>query len=111
MASEFKRMLRDPVPQTPEGYQAQVKAIKQFDGRQNLSDIQCPVLIVNGTEDLLTPHWLSEELNHQINRSRLELVQRCGHMIPQEKPDVFAQLAIYFFMVLWKQAKYSLFLS
>ena len=97
MTSEFERMLRDPVPQTPEGYQAQVKAIEQFDGRKNLSDIQCPVLIVNGTDDLLTPHDLSEELNHQINRSKLEWIQSCGHMIPQEKPETFAQLVINFF--------------
>ena len=72
--------------------------MNHFDGRQNLSDIQCPVLIVNGTEDLLTPHALSEELNHQINRSKLEWIHGCGHMIPQEKPDVFAQLGIDFFI-------------
>ena len=97
MDSEFERMLKDPAPQTPEGYQAQVKAIEQFDGRQILNDIQCPVLIVNGTEDLLTPHELSEELNRQINFSRLEWIQSCGHMIPQEKPEVFAQLVTDFF--------------
>lgn len=97
MAAEFERMLKDPTPQTPEGYRAQVEAIEQFDGRQSLSDIQCPVLITSGTEDLLTPRELSEELNRQIKRSRLEWIEGCGHMMPQEKPEVFARLVTDFF--------------
>jgi pimeloyl-ACP methyl ester carboxylesterase len=101
MASEFERMLTDPTPQTPEGYLAQVKAIDQFDGRKELSDIQCPVLIVNGTEDLLTPDVHSEELHHRIDRSKLKWIDQCGHMIPQEKPETLVQLAVDFFMM-WK---------
>jgi len=97
MTSEFDRMLTDPTPQTLEGYQAQVKAIDQFDSRQDLSDIQCPVLIVNGTEDLLTPPVLAEELHHRIEHSKLKWIDQCGHMIPQEKPEALVQLAMRFF--------------
>lgn len=89
--SEQERMLTDPVPQTPEGYQAQVKAIGKFDSRTDLARITCPVLILNGLDDILTPTWLSEELHQNIGHSTLKLIPECGHMIPQEKPEEFAR--------------------
>lgn len=97
IASELKRMLTDPVPQTPEGYQAQVNAIEKFDSRADLAGIKCPVLILNGSEDILTPTYLSEELHYNIENSTLELVSECGHMIPQEKPQEFARYISNFF--------------
>lgn len=95
--SELQRMMTDPVPQTPEGYMAQVQAIKAFDSRAYLSKILCPTLIVNGTEDVLTPAYLSEELHKGINHSKLHLIPNCGHMIPQEKPFQFTQCILDFF--------------
>lgn len=97
ISSELQRMLMDPVPQTPEGYVAQVQAIKTFDSRAYLSKIQCPTLIVNGTEDVLTPTYLSEELHKEINHSKLHLIPNCGHMIPQEKPSQLTQCILGFF--------------
>jgi len=97
MASEFTRMLADPVPQTAAGYLAQVNAIKQFDGRLYSHDIQCPVLIVHGNEDLLTPSVLAEALHQNISHSKLVSIPACGHMIPQEKAALFSQIATDFF--------------
>jgi len=97
ISSELQRMLMDPEPQKPEGYEAQVHAIKTFDSRAYLNKIQCPTLIVNGTEDVLTPTYLSEELHKGINHSKLHLIPNCGHMIPQEKPEQFIQCILDFF--------------
>jgi 3-oxoadipate enol-lactonase len=97
ITSEFQRMLTDPVPQTPEGYRAQVHAIGTFDSRAELNKIQCPTLIINGTEDLLTPTYLSEELHQGIRHSKLNLIPKCGHMLPQENPKHFTQCIMNFF--------------
>ena len=97
ISNELKRMLTDPVPQTPEGYQAQVNAIEKFDSRADLTEIICSVQIINGSEDILTPTYLSEELHRTIKNSSLKLIAECGHMIPQEKPEEFAQYILNFF--------------
>ena len=96
--AELQRMLTDPVPQTPRGYQAQVRAIAQFDARDDLARIACPVLVVNGQEDVLTPSYLSEELKALIPQARLAFISNCGHMIPQEKPVEFSQIILDFFI-------------
>lgn len=93
---ELQRMLTDQVPQTPEGYQAQVKSIAKFDTRPDLAQIECPVLILNGSEDVLTPTYLSEELHRKIKNSKLQLISECGHMLPQEKPEEFARCVLNF---------------
>ncbi len=96
VSSELQRMLTDPVPQTPEGYQAQAQAIAQFDARRDLSQINCPVHILNGSEDTLTPTYLSEALHQGIKNSSLKLLSECGHMLPQEKPEEFAKCILAF---------------
>lgn len=98
ITAELHRMLTEPYPQTPEGYAAQVQAIRQFNVRADLHQIQCPTLILNGIEDVLTPTYLSEELHQGIYNSKLCLIPKCGHMIPQEKPDLFSQYILDFFI-------------
>ncbi len=85
--AELQRMLGDPVPQTPEGYQAQVRALAQFDARADLARIQCPTLIINGTDDVLTPGYLSDALQAGIPKAQLQLISDAGHMLPFEKPQ------------------------
>jgi pimeloyl-ACP methyl ester carboxylesterase len=97
VASEFQRMLTDPIPQTPEGYSAQVRAIRQFDARADLAKIKCPTLILNGAEDVLTPTYVSEELQRGIPHAKLRLMQQCGHMLPQENPEEFVRCILDFF--------------
>ncbi len=90
VSSELQRMLNDPFPQTPAGYQAQVKAIAKFDTRAELGQISCPVFIIHGTEDVLTPSHLSQELHQKIKNSTLHGIPECGHMLPQENPEALA---------------------
>lgn len=97
ITAELARMLEDPFPQTPEGYASQVQAIARFDSREDLNRIQCPVLIVHGLEDVLTPMYLAHELHQGIAQSSIAFIPHCGHMIPQEKPKELAQWILDFF--------------
>ncbi len=96
--AELGRMLNDATPQTPAGYQAQVNAIARFNSLADLQRIQSPTLILNGQEDILTPHYLTAALHAGIADSKLVLLPDCGHMIPQEKPQQFSELICDFFI-------------
>ena len=50
-------------------------------------------MVMVGRQDLTTPLVRSEEMAADIARSRLVVLEECGHMAPLEKPvDVTATL-------------------
>jgi pimeloyl-ACP methyl ester carboxylesterase len=59
------------------------------DSRPLLQTIACPVLILVGAEDALTPPSASEEMQRAIRGSRLEIVPRAGHLSNLENPAAF----------------------
>ena len=62
--------------------------IARPDARPHLSQLRCPVLVMCGEDDLLTPPECSREIASLIPQARLVLVPRCGHMLTMERPDV-----------------------
>lgn len=66
------------------------KACDTFNGEEYCKNIQKPVLIVAGKDDLMTPPKLSEQLRDLIPHSQLKLIENCGHMIQIEKPKELA---------------------
>lgn len=63
------------------------------DSRPLLVDIEVPTVVIVGRQDLTTPLVRSEEMAADIARSRLVVLEECGHMAPLEKPaDVTATL-------------------
>ncbi|MHA1733311.1 MAG: alpha/beta fold hydrolase [Promethearchaeota archaeon] len=66
-------------PQTPEGCEAQVRAILTHDTRDVLPKLTIPTLVVAGSEDILTPLDLSLELHDSIPGSRLLVLPSEGH--------------------------------
>jgi len=56
------------------------------DQRARLGGIACPVLVVCGEDDLLTPPELSREIAAAVPRSQLLLLPRCGHLLTWEQP-------------------------
>lgn len=65
----------------------QQSIIARVDSTPVLADIHVPTLIVVGADDQLTPvaeAWLMHE---QIAGSRLEILDRCGHLPPLEEPE------------------------
>ncbi|MEI8329272.1 MAG: alpha/beta hydrolase [Chlamydiia bacterium] len=87
----IQSMLHDPYLQKPEGYIGQVEALKAFNSTDNLSDIECPCLIVVGENDLCTPLSCSILLQTKIKMAQLKVIPQQGHMINEEVPDQLCQ--------------------
>jgi pimeloyl-ACP methyl ester carboxylesterase len=59
------------------------------DSTPTLSTIRCPVQIIVGAEDALTPPALSEEMHRAIPGSELVTIAGAGHMSNMEQPRLF----------------------
>jgi pimeloyl-ACP methyl ester carboxylesterase len=57
-----------------------------FDVMESISSLEIPVLIICGSDDVLTLPKYSFYLNEAIQGSKLILVQDAGHMVMMEKP-------------------------
>lgn len=51
---------------------------------------RCPTLVLCGEADLLTPPEMSREIAAAVPGARLEVLPRCGHMLPIEEPAAVA---------------------
>lgn len=57
------------------------------DARRHLASLRCPVLVVCGDADQLTPPECSREIAELLPQARLETIAQCGHMLTMEQPD------------------------
>ncbi len=62
--------------------------IARPDARPHLPRLRCPVLVMCGEADLLTPPERSREIAALVPHAQLVLVPRCGHMLTMERPEV-----------------------
>jgi pimeloyl-ACP methyl ester carboxylesterase len=62
--------------------------IARPDAREHLAQVRCPVLVMCGEADRLTPPERSREIASLIAQAKLVMVPRCGHMLTMERPDV-----------------------
>lgn len=58
------------------------------DARPHLPRLRCPVLVMCGEDDRLTPPERSQEIAALVPHARVVMVPRCGHMLTMERPDV-----------------------
>jgi pimeloyl-ACP methyl ester carboxylesterase len=61
--------------------------IARPDARPHLASLQCPVLVMCGEADQLTPPERSREIAERVPQARLVIVPRCGHMLTMEQPE------------------------
>jgi pimeloyl-ACP methyl ester carboxylesterase len=54
----------------------------------HLSEVRCPVLIVNGEHDFFTPRECHEQMRRQLPNCRLLLMQHAYHAFTLEMPDI-----------------------
>ena len=73
-------------------YAAAGRALGQFDAREGLSRIDCPTLILVGSEDPATPPAMAEYLHQNIANSELHVLPGLRHMTPVEAPGRVGQL-------------------
>ncbi len=58
------------------------------DARPHLAAVGCPVLVMCGDSDQLTPLECSREIAALVPHAELVVVPECGHMLTMEQPDV-----------------------
>jgi pimeloyl-ACP methyl ester carboxylesterase len=66
--------------------------IARPDARPALAQLRCPVLVLCGEADLLTPPDRSREIAALVPQAKLEIVPRCGHMLTMERPELVTAL-------------------
>ncbi len=68
-------------------YYADLCACDKFDVMEKVSQISQPVLMICGSEDLLTPVKYSRYLEEKLPLGKVEVIAGAGHMVMLEKPD------------------------
>ena len=61
--------------------------IARPDALAHIGRLRCPVLVLCGENDQLTPPERSRELAAAIPGAELALLSRCGHMLTMEQPE------------------------
>lgn len=81
----------------PSAYAAAARVAGDYHWTDALADVDCPVLIVQGLDDRLTPPGGSVKMHRALRRSRLLLLDGVGHNVQTEKPEVLGNAALAFF--------------
>jgi pimeloyl-ACP methyl ester carboxylesterase len=63
---------------------------------KHLRRVECPTLLLWGRHDRLLPPGMGEFFAKQIPGANLEIFENCGHMLPFEKPQEFADRTTVF---------------
>jgi 2-hydroxy-6-oxonona-2,4-dienedioate hydrolase len=65
------------------------RSTHRYNVREKLSRITCPVLLVWGRQDQITPPRVAEEFYERLPNARLRWIDQCGHAPMMEHPDRF----------------------
>ncbi|HEY2255214.1 MAG TPA: alpha/beta fold hydrolase [Variovorax sp.] len=60
--------------------------MRRPDARPHLARLRCPVLVMCGDDDRLTPPECSREIAALIPHAELSWIAQCGHMLTMERP-------------------------
>ena len=71
--------------QCPDGYARTCEALADAQPAE-VGGITCPTLLVTGDEDTVSPAQSVRQLGGRISGARVEVLPRCGHWTPIEKP-------------------------
>ncbi|GGM42080.1 alpha/beta hydrolase [Paraliobacillus quinghaiensis] len=77
-------------------YQRQLMAGASFNGENWTSSIKAETLILAGKGDRVVPYQNAEMLNEKIISSRLEIIDKGGHVFFMEEPEKTNQLIVDF---------------
>ncbi len=72
------------------------KSVKHENLGEILHRVCCPVLLVWGNEDLITPPATAHEFKERIPQAELHFIDRCGHAPNIERPEVLSRLVEQF---------------
>ncbi len=77
--------------QDPDGFARNCLALAEAKSTQ-LEEIKCPVLLITGDEDLVTPLSSARELIVRVPQAKLEVFNKCGHWPTLERTDASRRL-------------------
>jgi pimeloyl-ACP methyl ester carboxylesterase len=66
------------------------------DSTSTLAAVSCPVLVVVGEEDSLTPPAESEKMAKAVKGASLVRIPGAGHLPPIESPEAFTRALVKF---------------
>jgi pimeloyl-ACP methyl ester carboxylesterase len=64
----------------------QTAILNRIDSRPGLAAIKCPVQVIVGAQDELTPPAICGEIAQGIAGARFNIIERCGHLSALEQP-------------------------
>jgi len=99
---EIVKMTRGVMAKTSvQGILGALQGMKERpDSSTMLTQINCPVLIIHGTDDQLIPLKEAELMNHQIPTSHLVKITDSGHLPNLEQPEKYNQAVRDFLQIL-----------
>lgn len=77
--------------QCPDGYARGCEALSEAQAA-DLSKIACPLLLVTGDEDAVSPPQSVRGIAERVPGAQLEVLARCGHWTIYEKPEECSDL-------------------
>ena len=89
-------MTRRNAANDPRSYAAAARAVSDYNWTDALPAVRAPVLVLQGRDDQLTPPGGSVKMARALPRARLLLIDRAGHNLPIEQPDVFRAAVLAF---------------
>lgn len=87
---------QESYPSPAHGIAAQAEAVRHHDTLERLPQITAPTLVLVGAEDVVTPVYYSRELAERIPGAKLQVLERGGHDVLWEDPDVGARVLVEF---------------
>jgi pimeloyl-ACP methyl ester carboxylesterase len=91
-----QRATHHPHPTALHAYLRQTEAALGHDARDRVHLIGCPTLVAVGSQDLITPPVLAEELASRIPGARLRSLPDVGHGAIWEAPEAFNRVCLEF---------------
>lgn len=86
-----KDFLADAVKVPVGTYFNDFTACSKFDVREQIDRLQCPLLLLVGDEDRLTPVKLSEFIKQKVSPAIMTVIPQAGHFTMLEQPQALSQ--------------------
>ena len=84
------------VDTAPEGYAHCCMAIRDFDLRDAVREIELPTLVVVGADDPSTPPSMARVLAERITGAKLEVIEDAAHLVNIQQEAVFNDTLVAF---------------
>lgn len=96
--SEIKtRLTGNYLSRNSEAFERQMKANIEHKTKGRLHQVDVPTLIIVGKQDELTPPKMAKELESEMPRARLQVLEEGGHGLYWEAPHLFNKAVLDFF--------------